>query len=573
MAKVQSSLVLGWKVDENKAPKYWLQKGASPGAQTDADLVCAPSASMAHHTAVVAQSGSGKSFFLGRVIEEIVLRTKARCLIFDPNADFTRISDVVSESLWTSAEYSASRGGKLPHEATREEFDRDWRKVAVRVWTGGKVPPNTARKRLSIPVSLLSAEFLAEELDPRYRSDLYLCQEVMRQMEGLYRAQASPGSAINLVEKLQILLEYAKNARHGRTSFDREFPPHDDGSLARGSEKGTPRPVLATSYLGDVWSSLLVGSYASVPWTAPVKITANIRDFLAGIRRRQREDLFDALQRLANDVPPDVPQFYVSRLEALHYAGILDRGLVHKDSTLPDVDVVDLPSLGGRDTQLLAVDYLLTSCWDQARREWASAIAAAADEDTRAPVFVVIDEAHNLIAREPRSLAERVVRERFRTIAAEGRKLGIFLVIVSQNPAKLDKFVLSECENRALMRLNSPAVLKLATEDLGLEHLPPGTLQACLNLGLGRALIDGPWSPQGSTFLFSAARRTVEGGRNLRTEHWATAPNRPDKPTDSVGKGGSEPPIAGAPQKAGPETPPGETGPKKRPPSAKKPRR
>jgi DNA helicase HerA-like ATPase len=37
------------------------------------------------HTAIIAQSGSGKSFMLGRLLEEIAIRTKARFLILDPS--------------------------------------------------------------------------------------------------------------------------------------------------------------------------------------------------------------------------------------------------------------------------------------------------------------------------------------------------------------------------------------------------------------------------------------------------------------------------------------------------------
>jgi len=40
---------------------------------------------------VVGQSGCGKSFMLGRVVEEIVRKTRdSRILIIDPNSDFLR---------------------------------------------------------------------------------------------------------------------------------------------------------------------------------------------------------------------------------------------------------------------------------------------------------------------------------------------------------------------------------------------------------------------------------------------------------------------------------------------------
>src|ERR1041384_1945747 len=83
----------------------------------------------------IAQSGSGKSFFVGRLIEEIALRTHARCLILDPNADFRKIRDIEDATLWSGAKYKERRG-KLPHEASREGFARDWQSVSIRVRTG-----------------------------------------------------------------------------------------------------------------------------------------------------------------------------------------------------------------------------------------------------------------------------------------------------------------------------------------------------------------------------------------------------------------------------------------------------
>jgi DNA helicase HerA-like ATPase len=55
------------------------------------------------HSAVLAQSGSGKSFMIGRLIEELILKTKARVIVLDPNSDFVRLPEV-DESAWNRAE-------------------------------------------------------------------------------------------------------------------------------------------------------------------------------------------------------------------------------------------------------------------------------------------------------------------------------------------------------------------------------------------------------------------------------------------------------------------------------------
>src|ERR1700756_264007 len=45
-------------------------------------------------------------------------------------------------------------------------------------------------------------------------------------------------------------------------------------------------------------------------------------------------------------------------------------------------------------------------------------------------------------------------------------------------------------------------------------------IQPCLNFDTGSALIVGAWSPE-PTYLYGAARRPKEGGRNLQADHWA----------------------------------------------------
>jgi len=74
-------LVLGWKVTQMLEPKYWLGDAPKAGRQPDSELVSVPGEDFATHSVIVAQSGSGKSYFLGRLIEELLVRTKAKCLV------------------------------------------------------------------------------------------------------------------------------------------------------------------------------------------------------------------------------------------------------------------------------------------------------------------------------------------------------------------------------------------------------------------------------------------------------------------------------------------------------------
>ncbi len=64
-------------------------------------MVRIPTKKIDKHTEMIAQSGSGKSFFLGRLIEEIKIKSKARCLNLDPNGDFRKINGI-DEEVWSS---------------------------------------------------------------------------------------------------------------------------------------------------------------------------------------------------------------------------------------------------------------------------------------------------------------------------------------------------------------------------------------------------------------------------------------------------------------------------------------
>ena len=51
----------------------------------------------------------------------------------------------------------------------------------------------------------------------------------------------------------------------------------------------------------------------------------------------------------------------------------------------------------------------------------------------------------------------------FRTIASEGRKFGLGILIVTQRAAKVDKNVLSQCNTQIILKVTNPNDLKLIT--------------------------------------------------------------------------------------------------------------
>ena len=77
-----------------------------------------------------------------------------------------------------------------------------------------------------------------------------------------------------------------------------------------------------------------------------------------------------------------------------------------------------------------------------------------------------------------------------RTIAAEGRKFGLGLMVISQRPARVDKNVISQCNTQIIMRVTNPNDLKALSKGLEgmtgeleeeIKRLPPGVAMLVSN--------------------------------------------------------------------------------------------
>jgi DNA helicase HerA-like ATPase len=165
--------------------------------------------------------------------------------------------------------------------------------------------------------------------------------------------------------------------------------------------------------------------------------------------------------------------------------------------------VLDLGSLGTRDEQALVADVVLETLW--ARR---------AD---RQPVLIVIDEAHNVCPGEPADALTARAAEHAVRIAAEGRKFGLYLLVSTQRPQKVQENVLSQCDNLVLMRMASAADLTHIGE--ALSFAPPDLLAGATAFRLGEALVAGKLASHPALIRFG--RRVAEEGGGDVDASWA----------------------------------------------------
>ena len=124
------------------------------------------------------------------------------------------------------------------------------------------------------------------------------------------------------------------------------------------------------------------------------------------------------------------------------------------------------------------------------------------------PVFVFVEEAHRFIPFQGNTKSSRIIKK----IAAEGRKFGVFLVVITQRPSKIHPDALSQCNSQIVMRMTNPddqlAIAK-SSERLGqslLEDLP--------GLNTGEAVIVGEMT-RAPVMVKVKRRRTREGGSDI----------------------------------------------------------
>jgi hypothetical protein len=470
-------LVLGYRINNALDPS--------------SDLVCISTESIAKHTAIIAQSGSGKSFFLGRFVEEILLRTKARILLLDPNGDFLRVADVVGDSLWEDNRWDpVGRKGLLTHEKQRSEFDLPWQRVSKRI-RGGPLVEASGHEVLSIHWPSTDGKMIASGFDTSDHYELVNCHEVVKAIGLLYSR----------------LCEMTK--------------PQRPESLLRVCDDLMRSPIDIEGRLKDLFDIDKIASEIASKETGSSKLTEAMVAYASQRAMGEMKEALEKAVKLSKNIQSQQKDYYFRRASSIAASRIFCTDTVAPDEIAPRLDVIDVSSLTDEEPRQFAVNAVVAHEVERSIREWRTAMSMPPEHDDRVPTFIVVDEAHNLMPAEPSNSNSTVLRDQFLTIAAEGRKFGLFLIVVSQRPDKLDPRILSECENKVVMRLGSESVLNKTSELLGLEDVPKKQLAKVLDFPQGRAMLCGPWILDTHTSIYGAARRTFEGGRNLRSRYWS----------------------------------------------------
>ena len=377
---------------DEAAVAAWLERVRLQRASLDVgDLVLQPTVRFSldaggfdRHTFFCGQSGSGKTYALGTVLEQLLLQTSLRIVVLDPNSDFVRLHEVrdgVDDAL--SSRYRRAAAG-----------------IVVR--RGGPA----GRERLHVRFTDCDAEEQAAvlRLDP-------------------IRDREEYGALLDMLE---------------RGLEDSDTSAREIGErLLRASRTDVQALGARLRNLGiDRWPIWSVGDA-------------------------------DAVQDL---VAPGGP-----------------RALV-----------VDLGSLDTLGEKAIAAESVLAALWRR-RAE-------------REPVLVVIDEAHNVCPREPGDEVTALATEHAARFAAEGRKFGLYLLVSTQRPQRVNELVVSQCDNLVVMRMTSAADLAYVADVL--SFAPAALLERATSFRMGESLVAGKIASH-PAFVRFGPRIAEEGGADV----------------------------------------------------------
>src|SRR5215203_185572 len=158
----------------------------------------------------------------------------------------------------------------------------------------------------------------------------------------------------------------------------------------------------------------------------------------------------------------------------------------------------------------------------------------------RQPILIVADEAHNICPQEPADNLEAAATSHAIKIAGEGRKFGLYLLVSTQRPSKIHANVLSQCDNLAMMRMNS--VSDLAHISQIFSQAPATFLEQSSHFAQGECLLAGKMV-RNPTFVAFEGRFSEEGGTDVPSS-WASVDENQEFQTPDGGHGSNRTEIA-----------------------------
>lgn len=414
---------------------------------------------VSRHCAILGSTGSGKSNAVGVVLKAIAYKKfkRSRILVIDPHGEYNSI---------------------LKHYSNVYKIKADLKKQ---------------QKELFIPFWALPFEELMSIFSGNLsdqNKDYFREKIVEAKLESV---------AINVIdiEKHLVTADSPIPFSIKKLWFDL-----DDFERQTFNERAKPETVTEKQVIGDA-DKLVSNEYipASAGGGAPFlnNQAKGILSFLNSVRTKLSDSRYDFLFS---------PEKYTPNLEGKiekDLSGLLFDWL-GSDKPVTILDLSGIPS----EIMTSISGTLLKIIYDALF--WGQNSNVGGKEQ---PLLIVLEEAHNYLKAGENSIASKSVQ----TIAKEGRKYGVGLLLVTQRPSELDETVLSQCGTVIALRMNN-------SKDRGhIRSAIQDELQTMIDLlpslRTGEAIISGESVKIPSRIQFFKLSNAPKGSDPIVVEKWA----------------------------------------------------
>jgi len=419
------------------------------------------------HLAVIAQTGAGKSYTVGVILEKL-LEMGGTIIVFDPNSDYVLMRrDEHRRSTPFAKRIEVYR---LPTEQRGRISDEDiggTRRFTVQF---SKLDPDElcamtgiSEKATNIRKAIRTA---CENLAGTDYTPHILRQELERLARGGFAGPTERGRrpispAIGDEKRFDA---YFKSQMAKKAEIESKWePPEDVEEFEDWFEREEPEPE-AEAPRGE----------AKLPET--VKKEKITLDVVGGAERAIK---------------------YIERLERVDIWGFEDVPM--EDLLKPmTISVIDLAGVDQWIAEF-AINKVLRETWSQ-----------ATIEGLARPVFIVLEEAHNFVpgGQYVRSQCADIIKR----LASEGRKFSIFLTLITQRPYRIHQDTLSQCNSQIIMRLTNPEDQRAVRA--ASESISEGLLADLPGLNVGEAVVLGPLV-RVPVMIKVGKRQSQEGGSDI----------------------------------------------------------
>jgi hypothetical protein len=476
---------------------------------------------LAAHSVIIAQSGSGKSYLLGSLLEEVVLRTGMDLTILDPNADFrlfcvpdsqhVRGKDCKSKNpsymAWTEHD------GKL---SCNDWWNDTWRN---RVKADEMVFLESASEKRS----KLVADEGAKSQPPQFAWEFF-SPELLAAYE---RVGSVDPKFVGQMRAIHDFVQQISQFRLPSGAFrDPSAALKELGSAAKSANPETgAKDLLAKLRNSD-------GSKATYDQRLESAVRVAVNALWVEDQNTRGQKVDDAIEPYERGY-----KYFFATAGLVKTRSESETQFNERPPSRRSVSIYDLLGAEGPGNRAEIAYLALRRIWKHATARFRDQAEREAErpegglKDGIRPHLVVIDEAHNL-APGNESLSSHPVavllRDLIVTIAAEGRKFGIHLLLVSQRPDKVDRRVLSECVNQIIMRVSSDEVLRNCAPLFNLNFTDE-QIRLVKSFGLGHGLLAGGWARNAMpgdrhpTYFVGCGRRTEEGSPSV-PQGWLSEP-------------------------------------------------